>query len=131
VYGLSNAGLDTPWPKLQRLKSRLALEMAQAGQSAEAADHVLQCLLDALQDRHQPADEELPLTGVPLEWERWLGRVFIETPDARYGTRCSTVIVVEQTTAAGWRLHVMEQSWDAQGHAAGLIRHTLPGFSSH
>ena len=128
IYGLSNASLDTPWPKLRRLKERLDRELHQPN---ERPEQVLERLLEALQDRHQPVDEDLPRTGVPVEWERVLGRVFIETPDARYGTRCSTVIVVEAAPQQPWRLHVAEQSWDAQGRAAGRVHHRVMDASGH
>jgi uncharacterized protein with NRDE domain len=128
LYGLSNAGLDTPWPKLQRLKGRLNTEL---NQPADSAERVLERLLDALQDRHQPRDEELPRTGVPMEWERTLGRVFIQTPDGRYGTRCSTVMVLESTPQKPWRLHVVEQSWDAQGRAGQRVHHQVIATSAN
>ena len=112
VYGLSNAALNTPWPKLERLKGDVQSHLRDPEHTPQnLADRLLQ----ALTDRTQPNDEHLPRTGVPLDWERWLSSVFIRTPDGRYGTRCSTVIVVEQTSAHGLRLHAWEQSWDASG----------------
>ena len=37
-------------------------------------------------------DEQLPKTGVPLEWERMLSSLFIKSED--YGTRSSTVLLM-------------------------------------
>ena len=37
-------------------------------------------------------DEQLPKTGVPLEWERMLSSLFIKSDD--YGTRSSTVLLM-------------------------------------
>lgn len=90
LHGLSNDALDTPWPKLQRLKAALALAL----ETGRDADTVTQSLLQALQDRHRPDDAELPATGVTLELERGLAPVFIDLP--HYGTRCSTVLLRER-----------------------------------
>jgi uncharacterized protein with NRDE domain len=106
LWGLSNAQLDTPWPKVERLKRALGA----AVESAPTAEHLVDALLWALADRWTPPDEALPATGVALEWERWLSPAFIRTPDGRYGTRCSTVLVWERAGAHGARLHVVERS---------------------
>lgn len=85
-YGLSNHLLDTPWPKLRRglflLRDRLD----------QRSDPMLDDLLEVLIDRNIAPDTELPETGVPLEWERWLSSIFIDAPG--YGTRSSTVLLV-------------------------------------
>ena len=52
-------------------------------------------ILDMLADRAQPADAELPETGVGLEWERILAPMFIISPD--YGTRSSSVVLIHQS----------------------------------
>jgi uncharacterized protein with NRDE domain len=119
IYGLSNAALDTPWPKLQRLKAGLAAQLGSGQPPRSLPDRLLQLLTD----RHQPADAELPATGVPFEWERHLGRIFIETPDRAYGTRCSTVIVVERHRSDQGHMWVMEQGWDAHGRATERREH--------
>lgn len=102
IHGLSNAGLDTPWPK-----TRLGCEQLQAS-GQPAAQQLAQML-----NRREPfADAQLPATGVPLEWERRLSAQFILMPD--YGTRCSTGIV-----ACGREVDLHEISWDEQGNHAG------------
>lgn len=120
IHGLSNAVLDTPWPKVQKLKSRLGEALHACGSADELADE----LLDALADREKAADEALPRTGVSLDWERELSPAFIRTPDGRYGTRCSTVIITERVHK---RLvtHVLERSYTAQPGVALLRRLTL------
>jgi uncharacterized protein with NRDE domain len=86
VYGLSNALLDDPWPKVVRGKAVLADALAGPADELEAR------LFAALADRGIAPDAALPETGVGLERERALSAPFIATP--RYGTRCSTVLVV-------------------------------------
>lgn len=73
VHGLSNALLDTPWPKVVR-----------GVQSLPHADP-FEVLLDRV-----PAESGLPDTGVGPELERALSPAYIETP--HYGTRSSTVV---------------------------------------
>ena len=65
---------------------------------------------DALSDRSQASDDQLPPTGVPLELERELSAAFIRTPDQAYGTRCSTIVITER---ARRRLvtHVFERTF--------------------
>ncbi len=86
VHGLSNALLDTPWPKVEKGKARLSEIVGQ--QTVEQAD-----LMTMLSDSSQAADEDLPQTGVPLEWERRLSSMFIESPN--YGTRASSVLLID------------------------------------
>jgi uncharacterized protein with NRDE domain len=115
VYGLSNAALDTPWPKVQRLKQALAAALT-GPQPLEDA------LFAALADAAPVTDDAaLPDTGIGLERERWLAPPFIRTPDARYGTRCSTLLIAERTTA-GLGAQVIERQFDAEGRAASQRR---------
>lgn len=96
VYGVSNHLLDSPWPKVQRLKSGLAASL-EAGAGAND-------VLTLLSNNDQPADADLPDTGVGLAMERLLGPCFIRAP--HYGTRCSTVV---RLGAA--RCELVEQSY--------------------
>ena len=118
VFGLSNAALDTPWPKVRLLKERLR----QALDHGESVDVLAARLFEALADRCPAPDAELPATGISLERERVLSPAFIRTPDGRYGTRCSTVIVAERVNK---RLvtHVFERSFTA-GPGLVLLRRT-------
>ena len=120
VYGLSNAGLDTPWPKVQQLKARLRESIA----AAETVDALATQLFAALADREPAADDALPRTGVRMELERQLSPAFIRSPDQSYGTRCSTLIITER---AGRHpvTHVLERSFSANGGVALLRRSTL------
>lgn len=86
VFGLSNALLETPWPKVKRLKARLR-------ESARQKELNRDQLFDALRDTTIPEDSQLPDTGVGLEWERTLSPAFIQSPN--YGTRCSTILTFD------------------------------------
>ncbi|NKF21964.1 NRDE family protein [Solimonas marina] len=86
LHAVSNASLDTPWPKLVTLKSRLQ-------QWCSDADTASDTLFAALADPRPAADADLPETGVGLDRERFLSSAFISSP--AYGTRCSTVLTVD------------------------------------
>lgn len=118
VHGLSNAGLDTPWPKVEALKARLAQAIA----GGDSVDGLSVQLFEALADRQEAPDEALPDTGVPHEWERRLSAAFIRTPDGSYGTRCSTLIVTEKVSRH-LVTHVLERSSSPSGVA--VLRRTL------
>jgi uncharacterized protein with NRDE domain len=82
IYGLSNALLDTPWPKVVNTKAQFASLLCQC-----ASD---EAYFDMLADTDCALDHRLPETGVPIELERSLSAVCIALPD--YGTRTSTVV---------------------------------------
>jgi uncharacterized protein with NRDE domain len=85
IHVLSNATLDTPWPKSQRLRRAM-----QAFVNQRVASRNL--LFSALADSEPAADPELPNTGVGTELERFLSPPFIR--GEHYGTRCSSVITI-------------------------------------
>ncbi|MEN8720955.1 MAG: NRDE family protein [Oceanococcaceae bacterium] len=103
IHGISNAGLNTPWPKL--LKAREALR-------AVPTDAPLAVHMDVLSRRTPFADDDLPDTGFGLSMERLLSPPFIVSPS--YGTRCTTTLLWGHTGA-----HVHEQRYDATGAVTG------------
>lgn len=106
LYGLSNAALDTPWPKLNKAKALLG-ECLLAPQPQPAG------LLDLLHDSAQPGDACLPDTGIGLDTERLLSSIFIAS--SSYGTRASTVLLAH---ADGSR-QLIERCYGAHGIALG------------
>ncbi|WP_066337731.1 NRDE family protein [Azohydromonas lata] len=114
LHALSNAALDTPWPKTVQLKRELALALERHGDT----EALIVVLLAALGDRTRAPDAALPATGVPLEVERYLSSVFIDMP--HYGTRCSTVLLRERATR---RLTLVERT---HGPQASEVRVELP-----
>ncbi|MFY0599894.1 MAG: NRDE family protein [Cyclobacteriaceae bacterium] len=84
IHGLSNAFLDTPWPKVESLKRGLRKAIS------SKFDH--KQMFDLLSDTQEADEKMLPRTGVPLEWEKALSSVCIRTE--KYGTCSSTVITV-------------------------------------
>ena len=108
LYGVSNAGLDTPWPKLVRAKAGLAAWVA-SGETDPAT------LWQVLADTRLASDHELPNTGITRERERLLSSPFIVSGD--YGTRCSTLVMLGRDAIAQF----VERSFDARGRATGEV----------
>jgi len=99
IYGLSNAFLDTPWPKVTRAVGRFACQLANRVDP--------DALLALMADRALAPDTALPSTGVPLEWERVLSAIQIRANG--YGTRATTVITVRSAGLVGF----VERTFDS------------------
>jgi uncharacterized protein with NRDE domain len=84
VHAISNHVLDEPWPKV--VAAQVAMDEALADRDPMGA------LFTLLSDPRRAADEDLPKTGVGIEWERRLSAALITGAD--YGTRASTVVAV-------------------------------------
>jgi uncharacterized protein with NRDE domain len=110
THGISNAVLDTPWPKLTRKRAELGALLG--------ADPLvpLERLVDLMRDPRLARDGELPSTGIPLERERVLSAAFIESPE--YGTRGTTAlrVVVNSTHGEHLSAAVAERSDDNGSH---------------
>ena len=108
VHGLSNAFLNTPWPKLEKGKQQLhRLITAESSLNAEI-------LLEMLADRQTFEQDQLPQTGVDSHREKVLSSKFIAV-DERYGTKSSTVIMVHESGD----VHFVERSFGPWGHLIG------------
>jgi len=86
-HGLSNHLLDTPWTKVKEGKEKMKPLFDEMRIDSKK-------ILNALYDERQAPDDQLPDTGVGLERERMLSSMFIKSPN--YGSRCSTVVTVDQ-----------------------------------
>ena len=106
VYGVSNAGLDTPWPKL--IKATAALKEVLVDPQPSA-------LLALLKDSQTAPFSDLPDTGVGLATEHLLSSVFIQSPT--YGTRASTALIVNADGT--WVME--EHSFGPQGGRLGEV----------
>ncbi len=107
VHGLSNHLLDTPWPKVNKGVRKLhSLMIEKKGFSPED-------IFKTLADRSTPLDEELPDTGVGLEWERILSPMFIASNT--YGTRCSSILLWKYTD----EITFMERTFGRQDGKTG------------
>jgi len=103
IYGVSNHLLDTPWPKVSRGKA--SLENILSNNPITSPETLFHILLD----RSIPDDDNLPDTGVGLEWERFLSPIFISSP--HYGTRSSTILLIDRNDHVTFmeRTHIPNQ----------------------
>ncbi|VXA93158.1 conserved hypothetical protein [Pseudomonas sp. 8AS] len=115
LYGLSNAELDTPWPKVLRATAHLA---------GCLGDPQPQPLLDLLRDCSQPPRVLLPDTGIGVDWELLLSSIFIVGPG--YGTCASSALLLH----GDGRLQLVERRFDSQGNVEGEIDLRLSGGAS-
>jgi uncharacterized protein with NRDE domain len=140
LHGLSNHLLDTPWPKLRRVRGALErwidrarsdadvgtnadAEAALAGGAARrggarsdawsrlAAD--AEWLMDVFADREYSTAPHDPSSGLSPDWERTLSAPFVLNPD--YGTRCTTVLLIDHDD----RTWFGERRFDPAGRASG------------
>src|SRR5690554_6752901 len=127
VYGLSNHLLQTPWPKLLRLRTAVGHCVERAGADV---DRLHQQLILLLKDSNPAPDHELPDTGVGIDTERFLSSPFIH--GEHYGTRATTVVTVSRdgeirVTEQSWApfsspLEQRQFSWQRQPGDSGIIR---------
>ncbi len=112
VYGLSNALLDTPWPKVNRAKQALQLALAEPPTTEQLQSTVAR--------RQIEADTELPDTGVGLELERMLSPQFIVSDD--YGTRAASSLLLANDGSIRFR----EERFGAGGVSIGSTEFDWP-----
>jgi len=110
VVGVSNASLNTPWPKLTRTQQAVSEYLAINSENA-ALDP--DRFFEIMQDTRTPSLEELPDTGIGPEREKLLGSPFIK--NERYGTRCTTLIMKRSD---GMMLF-HEKRYDSEGLPSG------------
>jgi uncharacterized protein with NRDE domain len=113
VHGLSNGGLDEPWPKTVRIKALMADWLAGAADRPEA-------LLEGLGEETLPA-------ALLTEGARWpQSPIFIRNPV--YGTRSGTVVAIDRDG----RGVIVERRFDAAGANTGetALRFTWPSTNS-
>lgn len=105
IYGLSNAAMDTPWPKTLALKT--AMQEALTSES-EAP------LWSALANRSRAGTDQLPATCLPLGLETALSSAYVDSPERGYGTRCSTLLVARmaahQSGQPCWSISMTEKT---------------------
>jgi uncharacterized protein with NRDE domain len=116
IYGLSNEFLDTPWPKLQRVRRRFDPRLSQGNEVSK--DELFAILSDPTQ---AGINEKLPKTGLSPEWEQLLSSPFIRNED--YGTRSSTVVLLEPAGAVS----LTERRFDSAGSVIAETEFSLHG----
>ncbi|KAM0946960.1 putative transport and Golgi organization protein [Dioscorea sansibarensis] len=109
VHVLSNANLDTPWCKAQRLVQNFEkLLMKQEGEVPlnEMAEKLMQ-------DTTRVDQDQLPNTGCGLEKESLLSSIFIDvdTDQGRYGTRSTIALCVRENAVTLFEQYLEGALW--------------------
>ncbi|MEC9492475.1 NRDE family protein [Flexistipes sp.] len=102
IYGLSNATLDTPWPKINRGKRLFKGIISREDVQVES-------LFEMLRDDKKPEKRELPFTGISEEFEKELSPIFVRING--YGTRSSSVILIDYND----NVEFYEKNYDSSG----------------
>ncbi len=99
IHAISNAYLNTPWPKTTRAHKQFKNVLA----SDELDENAI---FDLLKDTTRYPIDVLPKTGLPDEMECAVSSAFIQTED--YGTRSTSIIMVDQQMNAKLIEHTYE-----------------------
>ena len=116
IYALSNEFLDTPWPKVVRVRERFTKLLEGADTDAAGLEAGLFAMLA---DRETAPAASLPAGDLSPEWARKLSAPFVVDP--AYGTRCSTVLATSPSGA----LRIAERRFGADGAITGQTEHAL------
>ncbi len=103
-HAISNGSLDDVWPKMAKGESRLE-QIVSSNQTIKIDE-----LLAILKDSTQAEDPLLPNTGIPIEWERKLSSIFINTSE--YGTRSSGILLQNKNG----EVEFIELTYDTNGN---------------
>lgn len=87
LHGISNAFLDTSWPKVNKAKRDLK-ELISSTEIDEEK------IFQLLQNDETYPENELPKTGLSTEMEKKVSPIFIKTET--YGTRCSSLLIIDK-----------------------------------
>lgn len=109
VHGISNGDLDYPWPKVTKGKQALT-EIVDSNNEIESGS-----LFNLLLDREVPDDNLLPDAGMGVKLERMLAPIFVTGAD--YGTRSSTVLIVDQDGG----VYFAERNFDPYGNEQEVV----------
>lgn len=114
VYGLSNLLLDSPWPKLTRVRAQFEQWLKALGPQHPATDAEREALFAMLADRTRaPAESAAGAAPLPPEWADILSSAFVVHP--HFGTRCSTLVLIGHDGS----LCMHERRFDADGSVTG------------
>ncbi len=106
VHAVSNALLDTPWPKLVRVRDAVNVWFGDPGHDAET-------LYQPLRDMTQSAEPDTPDLDIPPDVNRALTAPFIV--GERYGTRSTSILMLGERGDCAF----FERRFNPAGEAVG------------
>ncbi|SES71332.1 NRDE family protein [Thalassotalea agarivorans] len=101
-HALCNGAIDDIWPKMAKGVNALSSLVASEQLSKQA-------LLALMTNKEKASIEELPETGIGIDWEHLLSSIFIVSPE--YGTRSTSILTIDDKN----NLTMLEQSYDSDG----------------
>jgi len=105
-HSLCNGALDDIWPKMALGQDQLAKSIGSLPEQSLNIDE----LFSLMNNAQQAKKENLPSTGVPLDWEQRLSSIFIVSPE--YGTRTTNIILQDSEG----KTTVYDRSYNEQGN---------------
>lgn len=106
IHGLSNHLLNTPWPKVEKGKKGLTEILSEPHPNP---DHLIRLMSDTT----EAPVSELPDTGGGVAFEQRVSPIFIK--DAIYGTRCTTVILIDRNGNISWEEKRFSPAGEVEG----------------
>ncbi|KAG8364456.1 hypothetical protein BUALT_Bualt19G0130700 [Buddleja alternifolia] len=114
IHVLSNAKLDTPWPKAERLRHSFEEVMRKYCEAEISMEDITEKLMN---DTTKDDESKLPHI-YPPEFEYLLSSIFVEaadTPLGRYGTRSTSGVVLRRSGEISFYERNLEgDSWKEQ-----------------
>ena len=114
-HSLCNGALDDIWPKMALGQEQLTQYIHSS--SSNLID--VEGLFKLMQNTQQATNENLPNTGLPLNWEQLLSSIFITSPD--YGTRTTNIILQDDKG----HISIYDRSYDELGNCIQKQLYTL------
>lgn len=123
IFSLSNALLDSPWPKVEKSTQAMQNVIRELGGELTELGDIKSALFNELKDRQLAPQHLLPDTGVDKALEHTLSSRFIDAAltDYRYGTRVSTCLVLHKSGA----LTLEEITYNSKGDEQERLEHSL------
>lgn len=123
IFSLSNALLDTPWPKAQLSTQAMRQVVDSIGITLSTQTQIKQALFEQMRDNQLAPKADIPNTGVDAALEYSLSSRFVDASrhDQRYGTRVSTCLLLNQNGD----LEIEEITYDHTGEEQIRQSHSL------
>ncbi|CAL9132844.1 unnamed protein product [Musa acuminata var. zebrina] len=109
IHVLSNANLDSPWPKAERLRKGFSEALASCRDEELCMKDIVKKLMC---DKTKAERNMLPMTGCSPEWELEVSSIFIEThrEQGLYGTRNMGALLVKTSGEVSFYERYIENS---------------------
>ncbi|XP_073225888.1 uncharacterized protein [Cicer arietinum] len=111
IHVLTNASLDAPWPKAERLRHNFKELIDEYGEG----EFPIKEMVEKLMTNTVKDDEDHLLPGIhPPEFERPLSSIFVDTqlPRGCYGTRSSSALFVKSNKEVTfYEKHLDQKQW--------------------